>query len=66
MLCLKNRNLLREGVEDKEAEVAHYLQLFCIHLALTSPGLIIEQAEMLAHNLKTFIYPSAGRIEDIF
>ena len=60
------RKLLNEGIEDEETEPVHYLQLFCIHLGLTSPNLIKEQAECMAQHLKRFLYPSMSRLEDLF
>ncbi|XP_046648900.1 uncharacterized protein LOC124340340 [Daphnia pulicaria] len=59
-------NLMKGGLEDEEAETTHYLQFFCIHLALTSPSLVVEQSERMADHLKRFIYPSFGKLEDLF
>lgn len=57
---------MKGGLEDEEAEPTHYFQFFCIHLALTSPNLVVEQSERLANYLKRFIYPSLGKLEDLF
>ncbi|XP_032785024.1 uncharacterized protein LOC116922744 isoform X1 [Daphnia magna] len=59
-------NLMKGGLEDEEADPTHYFQFFCIHLAITSPSIIVEQSERLANYLKRFIYPSVGKLEDIF
>nr|SVE74245.1 EOG090X07YB [Daphnia barbata] len=58
-------NLIKGGLEDEEAEPIHYFQFFCIHLALTSPNLVAEQAERIANYLKRFIYPSIGLLSYI-
>ena len=56
---------MKSGVEDEEVAPAHYLQLFCVHLGITSPSDVLEQAERMTNHLKRFIYPAVARLEDI-
>jgi len=58
-------NLLKMGVEDDEPEAANYFQLFCIHLGLTNPSIVLQQSTQIAMDLKAFICRPSYELEDI-
>ena len=59
------RNLLKMGVEDEEPEPVNYFQLFCIHLALTNPDVVLQQSRQIAMKLKEHIFPGSSELEDL-
>nr|CAG4642589.1 EOG090X07YB [Evadne anonyx] len=61
----QHRNLLKMGVEDEEPGPVNYFQLFCIHLALTNPDVVLQQSRQIAMKLKEHIFPGSSELEDL-